>query len=56
MVRVAQIISTGRNIPEKVITNDDLNTMLGEKSVIGLQNMSASMGAISWPRRKRPQT
>ena len=30
MARVAQIISTGRYIPEKVITNDDLNTMLGE--------------------------
>ncbi len=30
MARVAQIISTGRYIPEKVITNDDLNAMLGE--------------------------
>ena len=30
MNRYAQIISTGRYIPEKVITNDDLNTMLGQ--------------------------
>jgi len=30
MTRYAQIISTGRYIPEKVITNDDLNQMLGE--------------------------
>jgi 3-oxoacyl-[acyl-carrier-protein] synthase-3 len=30
MNRYAQIISTGRYIPEKVITNDDLNEMLGE--------------------------
>jgi len=30
MSRYAQIISTGRYIPEKVITNDDLNAMLGE--------------------------
>lgn len=30
MTRVAQIISTGRYIPKKVITNDDLNEMLGE--------------------------
>ena len=28
--RYAQIASTGRYIPEKVITNDDLNDMLGE--------------------------
>ncbi len=27
---IAQILSTGRYIPEKVITNDDLNAMLGE--------------------------
>jgi len=30
MARFAQIISTGRYIPEKVITNDDLNALLGE--------------------------
>ena len=30
MTRYAQIISTGRYIPEKVITNDDLNELLGE--------------------------
>lgn len=30
MARYAQIISTGRYIPEKVITNEDLNEMLGE--------------------------
>jgi 3-oxoacyl-[acyl-carrier-protein] synthase-3 len=30
MQRFAQIISTGRYIPEKVITNEDLNQMLGE--------------------------
>lgn len=30
MTRHAQIIGTGRYIPEKVITNDDLNEMLGE--------------------------
>lgn len=30
MARYAQILSTGRYIPEKVITNDDLNEMLGE--------------------------
>ena len=30
MARHAQIISTGRYIPEKVLTNDDLNDMLGE--------------------------
>jgi 3-oxoacyl-[acyl-carrier-protein] synthase-3 len=30
MARVAKIISTGRYIPEKVITHDDLNAMLGE--------------------------
>ncbi len=30
MTQFAQIISTGRYIPDKVITNDDLNTMLGE--------------------------
>jgi 3-oxoacyl-[acyl-carrier-protein] synthase-3 len=30
MTRVAQILSTGRYIPEKVVTNDDLNEMLGE--------------------------
>ena len=30
MTRYAQIISTGRYIPEKTITNDDLNVMLGE--------------------------
>jgi len=30
MTRYAQIVSTGRYIPEKVITNDDLNEMLGE--------------------------
>lgn len=28
--RFAQIISTGRYIPEKVVTNDDMNEMLGE--------------------------
>ncbi len=30
MTRYAQILSTGRYIPEKVVTNDDLNDMLGE--------------------------
>ncbi|MGD8586912.1 MAG: ketoacyl-ACP synthase III [Chloroflexota bacterium] len=30
MTRYAQILSTGRYIPEKVLTNDDLNEMLGE--------------------------
>jgi 3-oxoacyl-[acyl-carrier-protein] synthase-3 len=30
MNRYAQIISTGRYIPEKVITNDDLNALLGQ--------------------------
>ncbi len=30
MTRYAQIISTGRYIPEKVLTNDELNEMLGE--------------------------
>jgi len=30
MVRYAQIASSGRYIPEKVITNEDLNAMLGE--------------------------
>jgi len=30
MTRYAQILSTGRYIPERVITNDDLNEMLGE--------------------------
>jgi 3-oxoacyl-[acyl-carrier-protein] synthase-3 len=30
MSQVAQILSTGRYIPEKVVTNDDLNEMLGE--------------------------
>lgn len=30
MIRHAQIISTGRYIPERVISNDDLNQMLGE--------------------------
>lgn len=30
MARFAQIISTGRYIPEKVVTNDDLNALLGE--------------------------
>jgi 3-oxoacyl-[acyl-carrier-protein] synthase-3 len=30
MARRAQILSTGRYIPEKVITNQDLNEMLGE--------------------------
>jgi 3-oxoacyl-[acyl-carrier-protein] synthase-3 len=30
MTRYAQIISTGRYIPEKVLTNDELNQMLGE--------------------------
>ena len=30
MARHAQIVSTGRCIPERVITNDDLNAMLGE--------------------------
>ncbi len=29
-MRYAQIVSTGRYIPEKTITNDDLNVMLGE--------------------------
>jgi 3-oxoacyl-[acyl-carrier-protein] synthase-3 len=27
---IAQIISTGRYIPEKIITNQDLNRILGE--------------------------
>lgn len=31
MKRFAQIISTGRYIPDKVLTNDDLDEMLGEK-------------------------
>jgi len=30
MARYAQIVSTGRYIPEKVITNDELNALLGE--------------------------
>ena len=30
MTRYAQILSTGRYIPEKVLTNDELNEMLGE--------------------------
>jgi len=30
MTRYAQILSTGRYIPEKVVTNTDLNEMLGE--------------------------
>ncbi|MBN1178205.1 MAG: ketoacyl-ACP synthase III [Anaerolineae bacterium] len=30
MARHAQILSTGRYIPERVITNDDLNELLGE--------------------------
>jgi 3-oxoacyl-[acyl-carrier-protein] synthase-3 len=30
VIRYAQIVSTGRYIPERVITNDDLNEMLGE--------------------------
>ena len=30
MPRYAQILSTGRYIPERVITNDDLDRMLGE--------------------------
>jgi 3-oxoacyl-[acyl-carrier-protein] synthase-3 len=30
MTRYAQILSTGRYIPEKVISNDDLNELLGE--------------------------
>jgi 3-oxoacyl-[acyl-carrier-protein] synthase-3 len=30
MARYARILSTGRYIPERVITNDDLNEMLGE--------------------------
>ena len=30
MTRYAQIISTGRYIPEKMLTNDDLDLMLGE--------------------------
>lgn len=30
MARVAQIISTGRYIPERVLTNDDVSRMLGE--------------------------
>jgi 3-oxoacyl-[acyl-carrier-protein] synthase-3 len=30
MTHYAQILSTGRYIPEKVLTNDDLNEMLGE--------------------------
>jgi 3-oxoacyl-[acyl-carrier-protein] synthase-3 len=30
MTRYAQIISTGRYIPEKVLTNDEMNEMLGE--------------------------
>jgi 3-oxoacyl-[acyl-carrier-protein] synthase-3 len=30
MTRYAQILANGRYIPEKVITNDDLNDMLGE--------------------------
>jgi 3-oxoacyl-[acyl-carrier-protein] synthase-3 len=30
MTRYAQILSTGRYIPEKTVTNDDLNALLGE--------------------------
>ena len=30
MTRYAQIVSTGRYIPEKVLTNDELDVMLGE--------------------------
>jgi 3-oxoacyl-[acyl-carrier-protein] synthase-3 len=30
MTQVAQILATGRYIPEKVLTNDDLNEILGE--------------------------
>ena len=30
MTRVAQILSTGRYIPEKVVTNNELNELLGE--------------------------
>ncbi len=30
MTRYAQILSTGRYIPGRVVTNDDLNRMLGE--------------------------
>ncbi len=30
MARYAQILSTGRYIPAKIVTNDDLNEMLGE--------------------------
>ncbi len=30
MARIAQILSTGRYIPEKVVTNDELSAMLGE--------------------------
>jgi len=30
MKRYAQILSTGRYIPEKIITNDEMNAMLGE--------------------------
>lgn len=30
MSRYAQVVSTGRYIPEKVLTNDELNVMLGE--------------------------
>lgn len=30
MTRHAQILSTGRYIPQRVVTNDDLNAMLGE--------------------------
>ncbi len=30
MTRYAQILSTGRYVPEKMLTNDDLNTLLGE--------------------------
>ena len=30
MTRYAQIVSTGRYIPEKTVTNDDLNALLGE--------------------------
>jgi 3-oxoacyl-[acyl-carrier-protein] synthase-3 len=29
-LRHAQILSTGRHIPERVVTNDDLNELLGE--------------------------
>jgi 3-oxoacyl-[acyl-carrier-protein] synthase-3 len=32
MKRCAQVLSTGRYIPEKVITNDDLSAMLGENA------------------------